>query len=195
MGGSEEGVMSGSSTNPAKKWFMRQYWRMQQSQSIISLIFWASTLTLLIWPYVRWRFETNPEIGGIPTSWVGLSGIFCMVILGVLTVGFLYDRVFSLWTEQRSVDFERNPYWTYALAPVWMMNTASNAELLKRTADGDEEIIAQADWMLEWCRQYADTEMFARTVKEWDSLMGETPTFWFLDDEIMAKARESKNED
>ena len=35
----------------AKKWFMRQYWRLQQSQSLISMGFWCITLTLLIWPY------------------------------------------------------------------------------------------------------------------------------------------------
>ena len=48
---------SESSPAPFKKWFMRQYWRIQQSQTIISMAFWVTTLTLLIWPYVKWRFE------------------------------------------------------------------------------------------------------------------------------------------
>ena len=102
--------MTKSSRNPFKKWFMRQYWRMQQSQSIISLLLLGSSLTLLIWPMVKWRFETWPTLMGIPTAYFGLSGIFFCLILGVLTIGFLYDRVFSLWTELRSVDLEKNPY-------------------------------------------------------------------------------------
>ena len=53
-----------SEGSPFKKWFMRQYWRVQQSQTIISMAFWVTTLTLLIWPYVRWRFENDSTIAG-----------------------------------------------------------------------------------------------------------------------------------
>jgi hypothetical protein len=184
--------MTKAARNPIKKWIMRQYWRMQQSQSIISMALLGSTLTLLIWPYVRWRFEQWPTFLGIPTAYIGLIGIFLCLILGVLTIGYLYDRVFSLWTELRSVDIERNPYWTYALSPTWMMVTATNAEILKRNADGDKELIEHADWILEWCKKCADSEMFGRAVQNWDREMGETPTFWFLDEEIMNKARSYK---
>jgi len=187
--------MTKSSRNPFKKWFMRQYWRMQQSQSIISMVLLGSSLTLLIWPYVRWRFDDWPTIMGIPTAYFGLSGIFLTLILGVLTIGFLYDRVFSLWTELRSVDLERNPYWTYALSPTWMMTLATNAEILKRTSNGDEAIESHADWILQWCKKYAESEMFGRAVQNWDKEMGETPTFWFLDEEVMTAARKYNIED
>ena len=40
---------------------MRQYWRLQQSQTLISMAFWCTTLTLLIWPYVSWRFTAENE--------------------------------------------------------------------------------------------------------------------------------------
>ena len=40
-----------------RKWVMRQYWRMQQSQAVVGLLLWGTTITLLVWPYVRWRFE------------------------------------------------------------------------------------------------------------------------------------------
>ncbi len=31
-----------------KRWGMRQFWRAQQSQTIISMLFWATTLTRLV---------------------------------------------------------------------------------------------------------------------------------------------------
>jgi hypothetical protein len=190
--------MSDSGIPPMKKWMMRQYWRMQQSQSIISLIFWATTLSLLIFERLE---ASNPQWGradsvmiGLPTAWVVMGSLFIGVGLGVLTVGWLYDRVFSLWTAQRSVDFERNPFWTYALAPVFMMNMALNAENLKRSSD-DEKMIEQMDWILNWCKHNAQTEIFARSVQNWDRELGETPTFWFLDENTMSKARAKTIED
>ena len=71
-----------------KKWFMRQYWRLQQSQTLISMVFWCTTLTLLIWPYVSWRFEADNETFGIAMTYWGLAsiagGVFAIVIVLVL---------------------------------------------------------------------------------------------------------------
>jgi hypothetical protein len=195
--------MSQDGINPIKKWVMRQYWRMQQSQSIISMGLLGSSLTLLLWPYLSWRFSKNCDeticfsssFMGIPSTYFGLLGIFLSLILIVLCVGYLYDRVFSLWTAQRSVDVERNPYWTYALAPMFMMNMVMTAENLKRSSPDDEEMQAQMDWVIGYCKQNADSEMWARTVQHWDKHLSETPTFWFLDEEIMSKARSQKIED
>ena len=100
--------------------------------------------------------------------------------------------MFSLWTAQRSVDVERNPYWTYALAPMFMMNMVMTAENLKRSSPEDEELQAQMDWVIGYCKKNADSEMWARTVQHWDKHISETPTFWFLDEEIMSKARSQK---
>ncbi|MBU03939.1 MAG: hypothetical protein CMA58_03040, partial [Euryarchaeota archaeon] len=58
-----------------KKAFMRQYWRIQQSQTLISMFFWITTLTLLMWPYVSWRFEAKTDIIGISTTYWGLISI------------------------------------------------------------------------------------------------------------------------
>jgi hypothetical protein len=93
------------------------------------------------------------------------------------------------------VDFERNPFWTYALSPMFMMNMAMTAENLKRSSPDDSKIQEEMDWILEYCRANADTEMWARTVQHWDKHLAETPTFWFLDEEIMSKARSQKIED
>ena len=195
--------MTSSSIRPLKKWVMRQYWRMQQSQSIISMGLLGSSLTLLLWPYVSWRFSSSCDEGlcfsnsvlGIPATYFGLIGIFVSLVLIVLCIGYLYDRVFSLWTAQRSVDFERNPFWTYALSPMFMMNMAMTAENLKRSSPDDEQLQSEMDWILEYCKANADSEIWARTVQHWDKHISETPTFWFLDEEIMSKARSQKIED
>jgi len=182
---------------------MRQYWRMQQSQSIASLLLWGTTITLVAWPNISWRFTPSCDSGicfsetifGIPSTYVGSSVIFLTVMFGVLFIGFLYDQVFSLWTELSSVALERNPYATYALNPTWLMSIALQAEILKRTSPDDEEITKQADWYLKWCEQYTEGEMFARAVQRWDKDMGKTPTFWFTTDGAMDRARETSFED
>ena len=79
------------STQPSvfRKWVMRQYWRMQQSQAVVGLLLWGTTITLLVWPYVRWRFgetcsETlcfNDSFAGIPATYFGLLTIFLTVCL------------------------------------------------------------------------------------------------------------------
>ena len=116
-------------------------------------------------------------------------------MFAVLLIGYLYDQVFSLWTEWRSVDMERNPYVTYALSPTWAMLIALQAETLKRSSPDDEKMVAQADWALKWCEAYTEGEMFARAVQRWDKDLGETPTFWCTSDEAMQRARDSVFED
>ena len=186
-----------------KKWAMRQYWRMQQSQAVVSLLLWGTTITLLVWPLIQWRFTAECTTGvcisdeflGIPSTYFALTGIFFTVMLAVLTIGFLYDQVFSLWTEWRSVVMERNPFVTYALAPIWVMTIALQAEVLKRTSPEDEAMVKQADWCLKWCEAYTEGEMFARAVQRWDNDLGHTPTFWFTSDEAMERARQASFED
>ena len=176
---------------------------MQQSQAVVSLLLWGTTITLLVWPLIEWRFTPDctsgpcfsEEILGFSSTYFALAGIFFTVMFAVFTIGFLYDQVFSLWTEWRSVDMERNPFATYALAPIWAMVISLQAETLKRTSPDDEAMVKQADWFLKWCETYTEGEMFARAVQRWDKDMGETPTFWFTTDEAMQRAREISLED
>ena len=71
-----------------KKWFMRQFWRVQQSQMIISMIFWATTLTLLIFARIEHRWDASDQWNGIPKSYLIMLFLFVTVLLGVLFVGF-----------------------------------------------------------------------------------------------------------
>ena len=172
---------SGSSGGLFRKWVMRQYWRMQQSQAVVGLLLWGTTITLLLWPYVNWRFDPTASFVGIPLTYFGLASIFGGVMFAVLLIGFLYDNVFSLWTEWRSVDMERNPYVTYAQTPIWTMLIALAAENLKRNAADDEDMLAQVDWIQKWCSSYSKGEMWGRAVQRWDADYGPKPTFWLTD--------------
>ncbi|MEC7430736.1 MAG: hypothetical protein VX414_00285, partial [Candidatus Thermoplasmatota archaeon] len=86
-----------------KKTVMRQYWRVQQSQTLISMAFWVTTLTLLTWPYVKWRFDSNSELLGISMTYWGLLSIGVFVVGCVLLIGWMYDVIFSLWRAHMSV--------------------------------------------------------------------------------------------
>ena len=85
-----------------KKWAMRQYWRIQQSQAMISLGFWTATITLLVWPYVSWRFDSDETLLFIPMTYVGLISIAVLVLGIVLIAGFSYDVTFGLWRPHHS---------------------------------------------------------------------------------------------
>ena len=90
-----------------KKHFMIQVWRIQQSQMIISIVFWALTLTGIFYPYVDWRLKIAFGIG---TATEGMILLFLLVITAILSFGFMYDRIFRLWKQQHTVAQERNPY-------------------------------------------------------------------------------------
>ena len=161
------------SGSPFKKWFMRQYWRVQQSQTIISMAFWVTTLTLLIWPYVRWRFENDSSIGGISTTYLGLIAIGATVIILVLIVGVVYDVTFGLWREHMTIIGERNPFQTYQISPNFAIILLQTNLILRKLADDDEEIKRHCDFVDRWFRWNVDTEIFARAMAGWESIMND----------------------
>ena len=46
---------------------------MQQSQAVVGLLLWGTTITLLLWPYVSWRFDPTTTLAGIPLTYFGLA--------------------------------------------------------------------------------------------------------------------------
>jgi hypothetical protein len=178
-----------------RKWFMRQYWRLQQSQTIISMGFWVTTLTLLIWPYVSWRFEGDSPVLGLPATYVGLATIGLTVMLAVLAIGVIYDRGLGLWREQRTVDTERNPFGTYALIPAMTVLLGQVNTLLKRQAEGDEEVQATCAWVDDWLAWCATQEIWLRAQKHWDSELSQpVPDLTFLPHGAVQTARQRTNE-
>ena len=167
-----------------KKTVMRQYWRVQQSQTLISMAFWVTTLTLLTWPYVSWRFDPNSEFIGISMTYIGLASIGVFVIICVLVIGYMYDVIFSLWRAHQSVIQERNPYTTYMVnGPIHVVLGQTN-EILKRLGDGDEEIISHTEFVDRWLAWNGKQELMKRVVSGMKEVMlDENPVLLHTDSE------------
>ena len=171
-----------------KKWVMRQYWRIQQSQTIISMVFWVTTITLLIWPYVEWRFSNDSTFAGISVTYWGLASIGATVIVLVLVIGVLYDAVFGLWHEHLTIVGERNPFQTYQMSPNLMIMLLQTNLILRRLSEDDEEILRHCDFVDRWYKWNVDTEIFARTMEGWESIVNdEDPFLPLLTDEERQK--------
>ena len=156
-----------------KKTVKRQYWRVQQSQTLISMAFWVTTLTLLTWPYVKWRFDSNSDFLGISMTYWGLLSIGVFVIGCVLLIGWAYDVIFSLWRAHMSVIQERNPYTTYMLnGPVGSVLAQTN-EILKTIAKDDEEIVRHTKFVDRWLSWNSEQELWKRTMDGITDVMGD----------------------
>jgi|TARA_B100001093_G_C26824555_1_gene1013419 hypothetical protein len=183
-----DGASGSKGGSPFKKWFMRQYWRVQQSQTIISMAFWVTTLTLLIWPYLRWRFENDSTFAGISTTYFGLLGIGATVIVLVLLVGVVYDVTFGLWREHATIIGERNPFQTYQISPNFAIILLQTNLILSKLGEDDEDIKRHCEFVDRWFRWNVDTEIFARTMAGWENIMkDEDPYLPTLTEEERAK--------
>ena len=188
----------GVADNPSglKKWSMRQYWRLQQSQSIISMGFWVILLTLNIWPYIRWRFEGDETLLGIPATYWGFVSISAVVILFVMFVGWFYDHFLTLWKEHQNVILERNPFATYLLTPRDALIIGHLVTILRTQHPEDKEIQAQCDWMEKWIASIPELEVFRRMVTELDAKLDEqVPEFNFLPHGAVEGARQAAKKD
>jgi hypothetical protein len=183
-----DGASGSKGGSPFKKWFMRQYWRVQQSQTIISMAFWVTTLTLLIWPYLRWRFENDSTFAGISTTYFGLLGIGATVIILVLLVGVVYDVTFGLWREHATIIGERNPFQTYQISPNFAIILLQTNLILSKLGEDDEDIKRHCEFVDRWFRWNVDTEIFARTMAGWENIMkDEDPYLPTLSEEERAR--------
>ena len=166
-----------------KKSFMRQYWRIQQSQTLISMVFWITTLTLLMWPYVSWRFQNKADFIGISTTYWGLLSIAVTVLVGVLILGWTYDVVLGLWREHLTVVQERNPFTTYKLnAPFGIILSQTNT-ILRKISEEDEEIQRHCDFVDRWLEWNSQQEIWQRSMSSWKTIVGdEDPYLQHLSD-------------
>ncbi|DAC44240.1 MAG TPA: hypothetical protein HA247_02265 [Candidatus Thalassarchaeaceae archaeon] len=156
-----------------KKAVMRQYWRVQQSQTLISMTFWVTTLTLLTWPYVSWRFDGDSSTLGISSTYWGLFSIGLFVIFCVMMIGWFYDVIFSLWRDHMTVIQERNPYSTYMLnGPIGSILAQTN-EILKRLGEDDEEIVKHTQFVDRWLAWNSEQELWKRTMDGFTDVMGD----------------------
>jgi hypothetical protein len=176
-----------------KKLIMRQYWRIQQSQAVVSMAFWTTTLTLIIWPYVKWRFDDScngslcfsDEILGISSTYFGLMIIGIIVLLSVFLIGYVYDVGFGLWKEHLTISTERNPFGVYLISPPTGLILAQTNLLLKHLVPEDEDVQRHVAFVERWLEWNADEEIWARAMDAWKNNMGdEDPHMPFLSKEM-----------
>ena len=133
-----------------KKYLMVQIWRMQQSQALISIFFWALTLAGV---YYLSYFHPLFTSFGLPQSEVALGTIilFFLIVIGFLIIGLIYDSFLRLWREQTDVAVERNPYSAERLQPKeivqWKRFVVS---VMKELGKTDATIQKDIDFMERW---------------------------------------------
>ncbi len=154
---------------PIAHWGMKQFWRVQQSQVIISAIFWATTLTLLIYERTYHRLVGLSPIMDIKADYWYMAGLYFGVFGFVFFVGWVYDHVFSLWKEQKTVEIERHPYNTYLLN-MWALHCNGMLNQIRKEMHDDEDEGAKRDieFMDAWLAYMTETEVFRRMVVELD---------------------------
>jgi len=97
-----------------KSWIWSKYlmmkwrFRLEQARAIFGLLTFAVLLAIGYYEKIPWFNEINFWLSNIILTLI----IFVVFVLG----GYLYDRVFRLWTENTKVTIERNPY-TYVPTP------------------------------------------------------------------------------
>ncbi|HID72186.1 MAG TPA: hypothetical protein EYP29_05540 [Thermoplasmata archaeon] len=79
-----------------RKYLMLQIWRVEQARSLITLFFWSFALSGIFYDKVAWRFKS---IGLSPSKDVVLITLILtlFVVIGIVTFGFIYDRVLRMW--------------------------------------------------------------------------------------------------
>lgn len=126
---------------------MTYFWRLQQSQVLVSMIMWATLLTLTSYEYVRWRLE--PLL--FNNIYLAFFVLFLIIFGIIILIGFAFDAIFKLWKEQAVVIARRNPYlkeriwtrdivmWRHCLLPI-----------LKKHEDTDPKVNEEIKFMEKW---------------------------------------------
>ena len=153
---------------PIVHWTMKQFWRVQQSQVIISAVFWATTLTLLIYERTAHRLVDSTPILGVKADYWLMGSLYFGVFAFVFFVGWFYDHVFSLWREQKTVEVERHPFNTYLLN-MWALHLIGMVnEIRKDGQGGNEEVGKDTEFIDSWLEHMTESEVFRRMVLELD---------------------------
>jgi len=144
-----------------KKALMTQIWRIQQSQAIISILFWALTLAGVF--YVAYVHPWFVDIGVVREDQVllGTLILFLLFLAAFLILGFVYDNIFQLWKEQNVVAIERNPYASGRLMPKEIVLWRLHIEVLRSVAKGNPQAEARLRIMEAWINGQlkADSEL------------------------------------
>ena len=116
----------------------------------------------------------------------------------VLTIGWVYDKIFSLWKEHSNVVLERNPWATYQLTPRDAMIVGYLSKIIRSQNLEDDTIQKECDWVDKWILTTTKLEAFDRMVKELDKILDEpVPEFHIFPEGTVSTVREriSKKEE
>lgn len=152
---------------------MKHVWRLQQIGALYSVTMLTITITLVLYPYVSWRFVRLFERVGIPTTYdmLIMAIIFVVILTFALSFGFAYDRVLKLWVSQNKVAVERNPYaknmmtpkewlnWQYYFIPMLRVNgKEKEADFMEkwnlRILEEDPGLGRDVGEVMEWVRDF-----------------------------------------
>lgn len=145
---------------------MTYIWRIQQSQMIISIGFWSLTLTGIFYQYFAPLFDVYL---GVPQEnvFLGMLLLLFIVLVGVIIIGFAYDRIFRLWQESSIVNVERNPYSRLLMMPkeilLWKR---CQLRILKEVSKDDPEAQKDIEFMDRWFDKLLEDPKIAKQVEE-----------------------------
>ncbi|NIP34890.1 MAG: hypothetical protein GWN18_08115 [Thermoplasmata archaeon] len=145
-----------------KKKVMKTFWRVQQAQMIISVVFWSMTLSGIFYPYFIAKF---PDwAGGSENTFFGLIMLFALVLAGIFLFGFVYDK-FKFWKEQQLVIVERNPYTSWKLNPIQTMWAEMWVETAKAIPDKTPELEAKIEFYEAWIARLEEIDPWTKEMR------------------------------
>ena len=146
-----------------KKKLMKTFWRVQQAQMVISVVFWSMTLSGIFYPYFVAKF---PDwAGGPENTFIGLIVLFGLVLSGIFIFGFIYDK-FKFWKEQQLVIVERNPYTGWKMNPVFTQWVELWIEMAKTLPDKSPELEAKIKFFEQWVARLEEIDPWTKEMRE-----------------------------
>ena len=151
------------------KFLMKHLWRFQQIGGLVSVTLMCLNLTIPLWEYTGWRFR---YIGlGAKYNWLIIIILFSFVFGIALLSGFIYDRVFKLWTHKEVVNAERNPFskgrinpkemlsWQYFYIPLLLKQGLKaeaefNLKWNERNMERDPQLRKDVYMIMDWVDKY-----------------------------------------
>ncbi len=145
-----------------KKKLMKNFWRVQQAQMVISVVFWSMTLTGIFYPMIVEKLEEYPWWG--ENTFLGLMIFFSIVLGGIFVFGFFYDK-FKFWKEQQLVIVERNPYTSWKLNPVQTMWAEMWIETAKALENKTPELEAKIKFFEAWIARLEEIDPWTKEMR------------------------------
>ena len=145
-----------------KKKLMTYLWRIQQTQMVISIVFWSLTLTGVFYEYVRERFN-NFGLGQ-ENVFAGMLVMFMIIIVVILLFGFIYDKL-KFWKEQQLVIVERNPYTSWKLNPVHTMWVELWVAAIKDMQPMTPELKEKVEFYEKWIARLEEIDPWTKQMR------------------------------